>query len=60
MNKTQQQIQKVETRKKLLRDEILMLKAKEFRITAKREGLQRQLDQLQTSGGVMNRAIGER
>ena len=56
MNTTiQKQIQKVETRKKILRDEILMLKSKELRITAKREGLQRKLDQLKSSDGDTNR-----
>lgn len=58
MTKYQKEIQMIQTRRKLLRDEILMLKTKEFRIAAKRERLQQQLENL--SGGVMNRAIGER
>lgn len=58
MTKYQKELQLIQTRRKLLRDEILMLKTKELRIAAKRERLQQQLENL--SGGVMNRAIGER
>lgn len=58
MTKYQKELQSLQTRRKLLRDEILMLKTKERRIASKRERLQHQLENI--SGGSMNRAIGER